>query len=106
MEMPTEDEDETRDEWIDRQATIVKVEQGRYLVQLNIGPSGPTTRWFPSTHVRRAPRAFGYATPRHGGLPRDDNSTARQVGPIIDRGVLESGIYVPSRTCTKYGCVI
>ena len=95
MEMPTEDEGETRDECIDRQATIVKIEEGRYLVHFNVGPSEESTRWFPSTLARRAPWAFGYATPRHGGLPCDDNSTARQVGPIIDRGVLESGIYVP-----------
>ena len=34
--MLTEVEGETKDEWIDRQATIVKVEEGRYLVHFNI----------------------------------------------------------------------
>ena len=28
VEMPTEVKDETKDEWIDRQVTIVKVEEG------------------------------------------------------------------------------
>ena len=44
MEMLTEDEDEMRDEWIDRQATIVKVEEGRYLMHFNVGPSEESTR--------------------------------------------------------------
>ena len=43
--MPTDVEDETKDEWIDRQATIVKVEGGRYLVHSNVGPSEESTRW-------------------------------------------------------------
>ena len=29
-------------------------------------------------------------------MPRDENSTGRQVGPILDRGLLEAGIYDPS----------
>ena len=43
VEMPTEVEGETKDEWIDRQATIVKVEDNRYLVHSNVGPSEEST---------------------------------------------------------------
>ena len=32
--------------------------------------------------------------PRHGGMPLNDNSTARQVGPVLDRSLLKSGIYI------------
>ena len=28
-------------------------------------------------------------------MPRDDASTARQVGPILDQGILDAGIYDP-----------
>ena len=95
VEMLTEVEGETKDEWINWQATIVQVKEGRYLVHSNVRLSEESTRRFLLTHVRRAARPFGYSTPRHGGLPCDDNSTVRQVGPIIDRGVLESDIYAP-----------
>ena len=94
--MPTETEGEYRDEWVDRQAIISFIEDDRYLVHSRVGPAEESTRWYPSDRVRRAPRAHGFSTPRHGGLPRDDRSTARQVGPIIDKGVLESGIYDPA----------
>ena len=30
--MPTENEAENRDEWVDQQATVVKVEDDRYLI--------------------------------------------------------------------------
>ena len=50
--------------------------------------------WFESAHVHRAPWvSFGYSTPRHGGLPCDDASAAMQVGPILDRGLLDASIY-------------
>ena len=43
VEMLTEIDGETKDEWIDRQATIVKVEDNRYLVHSNVGPSEEST---------------------------------------------------------------
>ena len=84
VEMPTEVEGDTKDEWIDRQATIVKIEDSWYLMHSNVGPLEESTRWFLSMRVHRAPQPFSCSTPRYGGLPRDDNSTARQVGPILD----------------------
>ena len=53
--MPTENEGENRDEWVDRQATIVKVEDSRYLVHSNVGPTDFSAQWFPATRVRKAP---------------------------------------------------
>ena len=94
LEMPTEIEGETKDEFIDRRATIVKVEDNQFLVHSDAGPSEELVRWFESARIRRAPWAFGYSTPRHVGMPRDDHLTARQVGPILDREayvVLEPG---------------
>ena len=76
MEMPTEGNDETRDEWIDRQATIVKVEEGHYLVHFNVGPAEESTRWFPSTRVRRAPQAVGVRQSQHAGT-RTTEAAAR-----------------------------
>ena len=84
VEMLTEIEGENKDEWIDRQATIVKVEDSRHLMHSKVRPSEESTRWFPSTCVRRAACPFSYSMPRHGSLPHDNKSTARQVGPIID----------------------
>ena len=54
LEMPTEDEEETRDKWVDHQATVVKVKDDRYLVHSNVRASDVPARWFPSTRVRRA----------------------------------------------------
>ena len=50
-------------------------------------------------NVRQARRAFGFSTPRqHARAGHADSSTARQVGPYLDKGVtvLESGIFDPS----------
>ena len=52
--MPTEDEDESRDKWVDCQATIVKVEDGRYLVHSNVRLPESSTQWFPSMCMCRA----------------------------------------------------
>ena len=93
LKMPTEDEEETRDKWVDRLATVIRVEDDRYLMHSNVRATDVSTQWFLATHIRKAPQAFSYNMPRHGGLHQDDRSTARQVGPIVDRGVLESGIY-------------
>ena len=43
VQMPTEIDGETRNEWIDQKATIVKVEAGRYLEHRPTSP--PTGRW-------------------------------------------------------------
>ena len=43
VEMMTEVKGETKDKWIDRQATIVKIEDNQYLVHSNIGPSEEST---------------------------------------------------------------
>ena len=50
--------------------------------------------WFKSVCVHQAPQAFSYSMPRHGGMPLNDNSTARQVGPVLNRSLLKSGIYI------------
>ena len=44
IEMPTEDEEEFRDEWVDRQAVIVRVEDDRYLVHTRVGPTEESTQ--------------------------------------------------------------
>ena len=67
VEMLTEVEGETKDKWIDRQVTIIKIEDNRYLMHSNICPSEESTQWFLSTHVRQAPQPFSYSTPRAGG---------------------------------------
>ena len=55
LEMPTEDEEETRDEWVDRQATVVKVEDDRYLVHSNVRPTDVSAQWFLAMRMRKAP---------------------------------------------------
>ena len=53
VEMPTENEGETRDEWIDRWATIVKVEAHRFLIHGEADCSvGKNVEWFELVHVR------------------------------------------------------
>ena len=37
--MPTEDKEETRDEWVDRQVTVIKVKDDCYLVHSNVRAS-------------------------------------------------------------------
>ena len=80
IQMLTEIEGETKNEWIDQKATIVKAEAGRYLIhtEADLADDGKVV-WFEVAHVRRAPQvSFGYSTLRHGGLPRDDAITAHQ----------------------------
>ena len=72
LKMPTEDEEETRDKWVDCQATIVKIEDDQYLIYSNIRPTDASTQWFPAMCVHKAPQAFSYSMPRHAGLPQDD----------------------------------
>ena len=70
VQMPTEIEGETKDEWINRRATIVKVEGNRFLVLCKGGQGvSDQVAYFESARVCQAPtwRAFGYSTPRHGG---------------------------------------
>ena len=93
--MLTEDKEEMRDKWVNHQATIVKIEDDQYLIYSNIRLTDASTQWFPAMHICKAPQAFSYSTPRHASLPQDDRSTVRQVSPIIEQGVLESGIYDP-----------
>ena len=99
VEMPTEIEDETKNEWIDKRATIIKVESHRYLVHIEVDlANNGKVAWFESARVRRAPRAsYGHFTPRHGGIPRDAQTMQRQVGPYLDRGLLDAGIFDHAR---------
>ena len=97
VQMPTEIDGETRNEWIDQKATIVKVEAGRYFIHIEADLADGKVAWYEAARVRRALRTpLGYSTPRHGGLPRDDETMPRQVGPRLDRGLLDAGIYNPA----------
>ena len=94
VEMLTEIDGETKDEWIDRHATIIKVESNRFHIHCE-GSQGISDwiEWFELAHVCQALREFSYSMPRHGGMPCEDASTARQVGPILDQGLLNARIY-------------
>jgi hypothetical protein len=95
VELPTEVEEETRSEWIYRNSTIVKAVAGGFLVHSdsNLNADGRIER-FPDEHVRR--RTSGYLTPQSRFRAHHEEwSTARQVGPYIDKGVLESGVFDP-----------
>ena len=52
IEMLTEDEDKKRNEWVERQATIVRIEDDRYLIHSNVGPAEESTRWLPAVCMR------------------------------------------------------
>ena len=101
LEMPPEIEGETKDEWFDRRATIIKVEARRFLVHCEAGHGvSDKVDWIESGCVRRAPRSmFGYSTPRHGGLPLEDTSAARQVEIWV---ALMNFLY----SCLKWGILL
>ena len=62
VQMPTEIDGETRNEWIDQRATIVKVEVGRYFVHTEADLDDGKVAWYEAARVRRALRTpLGWA---------------------------------------------
>ena len=59
--------------------------------------SSEKAAWVPRARVRCKTRArpFGFTTPQQGEVAADDWSTAKQVGPRLDRGVLDAGLFDP-----------
>ena len=84
VDMPTDIEDECKTQWVNTRAPIVKVGDGRFLVHFNTDLNADgKIECVDAKRVRQAARAFGFSTPRHGGVARDDWSTAKQVGPFL-----------------------
>ena len=59
LEMPTEHEEEMRDEWVNHQVTVIKVKDNRYLMHLNVRATDASAQWFLAgvlaTHMHKAP---------------------------------------------------
>ena len=84
--------------WIDQKVTVVKAKASSYLIHIKADlTNNRKVVWFEVAHIRWAPWAsVSYSTPQHGGLPHDDATTPGQVGPWLDRGLLEACIYDPA----------
>jgi hypothetical protein len=54
--MPTEIDGETRNEWIDQKATIVKVEASRYFIHIEADLADGKVAWYEAARVRWALR--------------------------------------------------
>ena len=89
VDLPTDIEGESRPTWIDKQSTIVKAEEARILVY---SEADSKTERYARTHVQPKPHRGpkGFTTPQQGGVASSDWPTAEQVGPYLDRGVLDS----------------